>query len=165
MKVSFEIPLEPFAQERVGTGIRWIGNSPRVYHYDKRLSRIWKERVMLCASTALHRNGIKGLAFDEKTPLQMTVIFFRTIPPSWSKKKQQAALSGDLWPVSRPDLSNYLKGLEDALNGIVYPDDSAICRSTQLKGYAKRAHTRVIIEELDTEALKRKLFATEVSNG
>ena len=50
------------------------------------------------------------------------------IPTSWSKKKQQAALLGEIWPAKKPDLSNLVKMVEDALNEIVYRDDAQIIR-------------------------------------
>ena len=57
------------------------------------------------------------------------------IPKSWSKKKQRAALIGEILPATRPDLSNLLKLGEDALTGVVFADDSLICLHRTQKEY------------------------------
>lgn len=77
-------------------------------------------------------------------PLTMTATFFRSIPASWPKKKQQAALAGELRPLCKPDCSNYLKALEDGLQGVVYLDDKCIVDTHVQKRYA--AEPRVEIE-------------------
>ena len=50
--------------------------------------------------------------------------FFR-IPKSWSKRKKQMAMDGDIRP-GKPDVDNILKAVLDALNGIAYKDDQAV---------------------------------------
>ena len=39
------------------------------------------------------------------------------------------------WHVSRPDLDNIIKAVLDALNGIVFDDDSAVCELVASKKY------------------------------
>ena len=59
------------------------------------------------------------------------------IPKTWSKKKQRAALCGEIWPAKRPDLSNICKQVEDALIGVVFRDDALIVRyDTMQKRYS-----------------------------
>jgi len=57
------------------------------------------------------------------------------IPDSWSKKKRQAALTGDLMPTGKPDFDNISKVVCDALNKIVWKDDSQIIVSSFRKYY------------------------------
>lgn len=45
------------------------------------------------------------------------------VPESWSKRRQAAALAGQEWPTKKPDMDNVVKGIFDALNGIVWKDD------------------------------------------
>ncbi len=69
--------------------------------------------------------------------------FFRSKPKSHGKR--------DLFPVTRPDLSNYVKLVEDALNGLLWVDDSQIVISTLRKMYADKdeeARTVVSITEV-----------------
>lgn len=56
------------------------------------------------------------------------------IPGSWPKKRQEAALSGAVRPTGKPDADNLLKVL-DALNGVVFKDDSQIVRAVIEKHY------------------------------
>ena len=59
------------------------------------------------------------------------------IPASWSKKKRQAALAGDLAPIGKPDFDNLAKCAGDALNKIVWADDSQIINASFRKFYAE----------------------------
>jgi Holliday junction resolvase RusA-like endonuclease len=71
--------------------------------------------------------------------------FYKGVPKSWSEKKRQQALAGLIKPIGRPDCSNYLKGVEDALNGIAYLDDSQIVLVHVTKQYSlePRAEIRI----------------------
>ena len=53
------------------------------------------------------------------------------------KKKHEAAYAGLIWPTTKPDVSNIVKGIEDALNGIWYKDDSQIVHEYSMKQYAR----------------------------
>ena len=79
-------------------------------------------------------------------PLSLSIVVHLPIPASWSKAKQASALKGTVWPVSRPDLDNYEKGIMDALNGIVWNDDSQIVQLASTKVYSDepRAVVRVV---------------------
>lgn len=67
--------------------------------------------------------------------LTLSVEITVAIPPSWSKRKQADALAGRLRPTGKPDNSNRLKLLEDALNGIVWKDDSQLVDVRVVKRY------------------------------
>ena len=71
------------------------------------------------------------------------------IPASWSKKKRLAALAGDLAPIGKPDWDNLQKCVGDALNKIVWNDDSQIISSSFRKFYA--AEPGLTISVLDWE--------------
>ena len=64
----------------------------------------------------------------EKLPagvaLKLKVTFYMPMPKSWSeKKKEKMNLS---WHFQKPDASNLVKALEDALNDVAYKDDCQI---------------------------------------
>lgn len=48
------------------------------------------------------------------------------------------------WPTVVPDVDNFLKGILDSANGILWRDDAQICRVTGEKSYADRG--AIIIE-------------------
>lgn len=59
------------------------------------------------------------------------------IPSSWSKKKQQAALIGEVMPCVKPDLDNFLKAIADSLAGVVFADDKQVVSVTATKRYSQ----------------------------
>lgn len=67
-------------------------------------------------------------------PLAVTMIAEFPIAPSWPKRKQAAALAGELKPTVTPDWDNIGKTV-DALNGIVWKDDAQITDGRILKRY------------------------------
>lgn len=58
------------------------------------------------------------------------------VPESWSNRKRQAALSGDLSHIGKPDFDNIAKIVGDSLNKIVWKDDSQIIVCAFRKFYA-----------------------------
>lgn len=76
------------------------------------------------------------------------ITIYRSIAPSWPKKKQAAARAGDLRPTSKPDWDNYAKLLGDAWNTVVWMDDSQIVDGTCRKFYADVPRTVVEVVEL-----------------
>lgn len=69
--------------------------------------------------------GLGFVPYDR--PVRLTHI--RIVVPvakSWSKKKKAQAFMGEILPIGKPDLDNVEKLLCDALNGILWVDDSRI---------------------------------------
>ena len=62
--------------------------------------------------------------FDEPVRVDFEAQF--PIPASWSRRKRELALRGELRPAKKPDLSNIAKQFEDAFNGVVFRDDALI---------------------------------------
>ena len=68
--------------------------------------------------------------------LNVIITEFRAIPKSWSKRKHIAANMGDIRPTTKPDWDNIGKAVCDALNGLVWKDDSQIVHATTEKYYS-----------------------------
>lgn len=83
------------------------------------------------ASDAMQVNG--NVIFDEPVSLKLRAVL--PIPTSWSKKKQQAAIRGEVWPAKKPDLDNLCKLATDAFNTVVYRDDAQIVSMSAHKVY------------------------------
>lgn len=77
-------------------------------------------------------------------PVKLTIEASYAPPESWSQKKKDAAH----WKVSRPDLSNIQKIIEDSLNGVVWTDDSQVVESLATKVYGPKSETKVTIQEV-----------------
>lgn len=70
-------------------------------------------------------------------PLKLEMEVVVPIARSWPKKRQAAALSGDLMPTGRPDFDNFQKTV-DALNLVVWIDDGQIVQSAFMKRYGDK---------------------------
>lgn len=79
-------------------------------------------------------------------PLALAVTFVLPIPPSWSKKQRESAF----WHTGKPDLSNFVKLVEDALgrSGRWWRDDAQIAWSQQAKVYGPAPEIEIEIEQL-----------------
>tara|TARA_R100001039_G_C1854802_1_gene117793 strand:+ start:30124 stop:30546 length:423 start_codon:yes stop_codon:yes gene_type:complete len=84
----------------------------------------------------------KGEAIDK--PIVVNFTFRFKVSKSWAKSKKEKALSGELKHVSRPDRDNLEKMVSDALNGIVWVDDSQIYDGRSRKEYAE--HGEIVVE-------------------
>lgn len=81
-------------------------------------------------------------------PLEMVVTAALPVPRSWSNVKKIKAVAGQVLPVSRPDADNYLKIAADALNQLVYQDDSQIVRMTVSKIYSSTPGLTIEVREV-----------------
>jgi Holliday junction resolvase RusA-like endonuclease len=97
--------------------------------YTDSATRAYEGRLSAQAGRAMGRSEM----LDEA--LAVVVDAHMPIPESWSKKKKAAALAGDLMPCGKPDADNIGK-VVDALNEVVWRDDSAIVRLKVLKVYS-----------------------------
>ena len=81
------------------------------------------------------------------TPMSLRVVAHHPIPISWSKRKQQLALDGELVP-GKPDLDNVAKAVLDALNGVVYADDKQVIKLVAEKKYSLDPRVEVYVHEV-----------------
>lgn len=90
-------------------------------------------------------------------PLAVHVVAALPIPKSWSKKKQAAALAREVLPTTKPDWDNYAKML-DALNEVVWRDDSQVIMGSVYKVYTDKPGLTVMITPIspaDADWLQR----------
>ena len=76
--------------------------------------------------------------------LQMVIDLFFPIPKSYSKKRVEAIKEMKELHTKKPDASNCLKSIEDALNGFAYDDDSQIVELTVRKHYTTEEPMAVV---------------------
>jgi len=80
--------------------------------------------------------------------LRLTLHFYLDVPKSWSKRKKESALKGDIRPSTRPDIDNLCKAIMDALNGgIGYNDDKQIVELHAYEWYGE-PRTEIELEEI-----------------
>lgn len=81
-------------------------------------------------------------------PLELRIRAVFSIPQSWPRWKREMALRGDVLHTSKPDHDNCTKAIQDALNGIVWRDDSQICICETVKHYGERPAVIVTVEPI-----------------
>src|SRR6516165_1915189 len=77
-------------------------------------------------------------------PVRAEITVDLPVPASWSGRRRDAALRGDVRPTSRPDTDNYIKAALDAINTIVVADDSLVV----IKRYAPVPALTIMITPL-----------------
>lgn len=138
MPVSFVIPGVPVGKGRPKFARR--GKFVATYTPEKTAS--YENLVKLAAAQAMRgRTPIDG-------PVAVSIGLFVAPPSSWSKKKQQSALDGALFPTTKPDIDNCIKGIFDAINEIVWRDDKQAVELSVRKRYSSEARAVVEVTEI-----------------
>ena len=119
MKIVIDLP--PVSKERPHFG--------KGHAYTPENTRVYEEAVKLIASTKV-KQPLSGA-------LKMTLIFYMPIPKSWSEKRKEQALRGEIRPTTRPDIDNLEKAICDGLNGVAYIDDRLIVEKHTYEYYGK----------------------------
>ena len=84
-----------------------------------------------------------------KGPVSIGVVEYRAIPKSWSKAKREDALDGYILPLTKPDTDNILKGIKDALTGVLWADDAQVVQDIAMKCYGTEPHVVVRVDYMD----------------
>lgn len=130
---------EPVAQGRP----RFSRQGGFVKAYDPAKSRDYKSYVRMIAAQHAPVTPVEGA-------IEFSLRIYRAIPKGMPKYKSEAAKAGTLRPVTKPDVSNVLKGVEDALKGVWYKDDSQIVGFGALgKWYDERPRIEIMMRELE----------------
>lgn len=134
MKFKFDIAPVEQARPRATR----MGKEIRLY--DPKKVAIFKRQLGMLARQQMLDRGLEP--FDG--PLEVCMEFYRPVQASLSRKERARRLSGAHRPTVKPDLSNYIKALEDGLNGIIWVDDNRIVQIVAEKKYSDRP--RIVIE-------------------
>lgn len=139
--MKFEFDIEPVEQARpratrMGKGIRL---------YDPKKVTVFKRKLGLLAKQQMLDRGLDP--FDG--PLEVCMEFYRPVQKSISQKERARRLSGVHRPTVKPDLSNYIKALEDGLNGIIWIDDNRIVQIVAENKYSDRPHIVIEVNKVD----------------
>lgn len=133
MEFNFIVYGEPVAKGRP----RFSYNGRYVQTYTPTKTERFENLVKLCFKQA------GGILFDGQ--LKMEIKCYWSIPKSFSKKKTQMAIDGEIMKTSKPDCDNVAKAICDSLNKIAYNDDSQIVVLEVYKYYSNIARTEITI--------------------
>jgi len=108
----------------------------------------WKDRVALAAATAM--DGAAPMS----GPLLLVATVFLVRPKGhWGKKGLLP--SAPSYPAVKPDLTKYVRALEDALKGIVWRDDSQVVEHMTKKRYADSDRVVIQVSEIAAPAFEQ----------
>lgn len=137
--MKFEFDIAPVEQARP----RATRMSKGIRLYDPKKVTVFKRQLGMLAKQQMLDRGLEP--FDG--PLEVYMEFYRPVQASLSKKERARRLSGVHRPTVKPDLSNYIKATEDALNGILWVDDNCIVGLMAEKFYSEDPHLTVEIKD------------------
>lgn len=153
MKIKFTFPGEPKAIQSFR--FAKIGNFVR--KYQPKQNSDWKGYIRQSAIAELPENWN---LID--TPIRINKIIFAFTPvASLSKSEKKAIENGDyVLKDTKPDLSdNLAKGLMDALESIVYTNDSRIAWNKEvIKVYHKNPRIEIEFEAIENRIIPKEVF-------
>jgi Holliday junction resolvase RusA-like endonuclease len=138
--IQFTVYGEPVAQGRP----RATTINGHIRMYDPKKSSDFKNYVRLVASEHRPDKLLEG-------PISLTVKVYKKTLKSFSKKKIAAAESGQLRPISKPDVDNYVKGVKDALKNVIWKDDSQVVDLHISKWYSETPRVEITIVPLEEQ--------------
>ena len=131
--ISFEVPGDPVPQPRARISTR--GGFGRAYTPANHKIHAYRAAIAAAARKA-------GATPTEASPLTLIVDLVFARPKSHFRK---SGLREDAPRLPRADCSNCLKGIEDALNGIAWVDDTQVGRVVVEKTWGTEGRTTVRI--------------------
>lgn len=141
MKLKFEILGEPFSKQ----SFRFARRGKHIHKYQPKAIVVKENGVAWQIINQLPKGFIPT---TEAINLELVFVF----PPlkNWSKKKIAQLEEGNtIYKTTKPDLQdNLCKGVCDAMEGIVFINDSQICSLRSKKVYGLTPKTLLTIEFL-----------------
>lgn len=123
--LTFTIPGAPIGKGRARATI--AGGHARMYTPEKTVS--YEGLVAHSAKVAMAGEPL----IDGPASVRLEIVC--QVPASWSQKKRRAALSGTVYPTTKPDIDNVEKAIFDGLNGVVWSDDVQVVEVAKRKRY------------------------------
>lgn len=142
MKVIFTVPGEPQGKARARTCGGHTYTPEKTVLYE---NLIKTEYARQCGN-----RKFSILSDGTAQPVAVRIEAVYGIPKSYSKKKRERALNGELAPTKKPDADNIAKVVCDALNGVAYVDDTQVIDLHIVKSFGC-PHITVTVYEWETQ--------------
>ena len=136
--IRLVIPGEPCGKLRART------------FYDRRVGRVISKTPEKTKNYETFIRELFAAKYESFPPLlgavRLRVNIFRGIPKSVSNRQAGRMEATLVRPTTRPDASNVLKAVEDALNGLAFHDDSQIVEILVQKYYSRTPRVEITLE-------------------
>lgn len=142
MEINITVPGEPVPQGRPK-----FTTKPFVRAYDPPESAAYKKLVARYAMQHKPSVLLEG-------PLEVTILIFKPMLKSFSKKKSKLAEAMLLRPITKPDADNYAKGPIDALKDTIWKDDGQVVDLVARKFYSSNPRIEITVRTLDGQQIE-----------
>ena len=128
--LRFTLPILPRGQKRPrATAVRVAGGRFAARAYKDSAQRNYEAKLRALLEQHRPETPWQG-------PVELRVLAFMPIPASKSLKWKTAAAAGAVRHVSKPDVSNIVKQVEDVMNGLFWRDDAQVVSVVAEKLYS-----------------------------
>jgi Holliday junction resolvase RusA-like endonuclease len=124
--IDFFVPGRPQVKQSVNKGRHSFYTDPKSKEYERLVKLVAFEEMK-----KLQLPPAEG-------PVHLEMVIHKLVPTSFSKKKYQMAIEGTLEPIKRPDVTNFIKVIEDGMNKVVFHDDSQVTKQINSKKYSEK---------------------------
>jgi len=132
------VPGEPCGKQRART------------FYDRRVGRVVSKTPEKTKNYETFIRELFAVKYAGFLPLadavRLRINIYRGIPKSESQKRAGKMEATLIRPTTRPDASNVLKAVEDALNGLAFRDDSQLVEVLVQKYYSHTPRVEISLE-------------------
>jgi len=136
--IYLQVPGEPQGKQRART------------FYDRRVGRVVSKTPEKTKNYETFIRELFAVKYEGFTPLagavKIRLNIYRGIPRSTSRKQAEKMEATLVRPTTKPDCSNVLKAVEDALNGLAFRDDSQIVDEHVWKYYSRTPRVEIYVE-------------------
>jgi Holliday junction resolvase RusA-like endonuclease len=137
LAIYFVVQGQPHGKGRPRASTR--GGFVRLYTDEK--TRTYESQVGKQAKVAMGDSEVLD------TPVAVRINAFYYIPISWTKKKRQQALAGEIVP-GTSDIDNVAKSICDGIQNIVITNDRNVVKLTIEKRFAFQPRVEVCVYEV-----------------
>lgn len=133
LMIDLIVPGKPLGKQRARTTVNGTYTPEQTVNHEAKIKSICE-------------NSYPGIKPSDK-PIRLIINSYFKIPKNTSKGKVRQMIEYDIKPCVKPDADNIAKLVADALNGVVYKDDSQITTMVSNKFYGEIPRTHIIIRE------------------
>jgi len=115
-----------------------------------KFTRVYTDKQTLVYEAVIRFFAAEAMGSTDllETPVSVFLYVRLAVPQSYSKKRTEACLSGLEKPCKKPDIDNIAKTYLDAMNGVIFKDDTQVIDLHLKKVYSAVAGVDVMVMEV-----------------